>query len=165
MSGAADGAAPGAGAGAAPRPWIAHVDIDAFFASVEQARDPSLRGRPVAVGNGVIASCSYEARARGCRTAMRLSDARRVCPELVVLDGHYPMYRAFADRVFEECRRFSPQLETFLDEAILDLTGTERLWGHPLGVADTLRRRVREATGLPVTIGVGSNRMVARLAT
>ncbi len=148
-----------------PRPWIAHVDIDAFFASVEQVRDPQLRSRPVAVGYGVIASCSYEARARGCTTAMRLSDARRVCPELVVLDGHYPMYRAFAERVFDECRRFSPELQTFLDEAILDLTGTERLWGHPLGVAETLRRRVREETGLAVTVGVGSNRMVARLAT
>lgn len=149
----------------APRPWIAHVDIDAFFASVEQVRDPSLRDRPVAVGNGVIASCSYEARARGCKTAMRFCEARRVCPELVILDGHYPMYRAFAERVFDECRCFSPQLETFLDEAILDLTGTERLWGHPIGVAETLRRRVREATGLAVTIGVGANRMVARLAT
>ncbi len=149
----------------APRPWIAHVDIDAFFASVEQIRDPQLRGRPVAVGYGVVASCSYEARARGCTTAMRLSEARRVCPELVVLDGHQPMYRAFAERVFDECRRFSPELQTFLDEAVLDLTGTERLWGHPLRVADTLRRRVRKATGLAVTVGVGSNRMMARLAT
>lgn len=164
--GAAEGPTAGlAVAASGPRPWIAHVDIDAFFASVEQARDPALRGRPVAVGNGVVASCSYEARARGCRPAMRLSEARRICPELVVLDGHYPTYRAFAERVFEECRRYSPQLETFLDEAILDLTGTERLWGHPFDVADDLRRRVRETTGLAVTIGVGANRMVARLAT
>jgi len=147
------------------RPWIAHVDIDAFFASVEQARDPGLRGRPVAVGNGVVASCSYEARARGCTPAMRISDARRVCPDLVILDGNCATYAAFAEQVFAECRRYSPQLETFLDEAILDLTGTERLWGHPLHVGEELRGRVRDATGLAVTIGVAANRMAARLAT
>jgi DNA polymerase-4 len=145
--------------------WIAHVDIDAFFASVEQRRDPSLRGRPVAVGNGVVASCSYEARALGCRTAMTLAEARRVCPELVILDGHYPTYRCFAERVFATCRRFSPQLETYLDEAVLDLTGTERLWGRPEAVGEEVRRRVRLETGLAVTVGLGSSRMTARLAT
>ncbi len=144
---------------------IAHVDIDAFFAAVEQRRDPRLRGRPVAVGNGVVASCSYEARARGCRTAMTLPEARRACPDLVILDGNYATYRCFAEAVFDVCRDYSPALETYLDEAVLDLTGTGRLWGHASNVARALRRRVRERTGLAVTVGVGSNRMLARLAT
>ncbi len=144
---------------------IAHVDIDAFFASVEQVRDPRLRGRPVAVGNGVVASCSYEARARGCRSAMSLAEARRVCPDLVVLDGNYATYRCFAEAVFEACREWSPQIETYLDEAVLDLTGTGRLWGHVSNVAHGVRQRVRRETGLAVTVGVGSNRMLARLAT
>src|SRR6185503_8006984 len=81
-------------------PAVLHLDIDAFFASVEQARDPRLKGRPVIVGNGVIASCSYEARRYGLRAGTPLSEARRLCPQAVVLDGHEPTYRAFAARIW-----------------------------------------------------------------
>jgi DNA polymerase-4 len=141
------------------------VDVDAFFASVEQLRNPRLRGKPVAVGSGVIASCSYEARAFGCHAGQPLSSARRACPGLVVLDGSAAVYAAFGDRVFAVCRRFSPQLETHLDEAVLELTGTERLWGDARAVAERIRREVRRETGLAVTVGLGRNRLVARVAT
>ncbi len=91
---------------AAPR-RILHLDIDAFFASVEQLRDPRLRGRPVIVGTGVIASCSYEARRHGLKAGMSLAEARRRCPRAVVLAGHAPTYHSFAERVFEVCRSIS----------------------------------------------------------
>jgi DNA polymerase-4 len=144
--------------------WIMHVDFDAFFASVEQARNPALRGRPVIVGNGVIASCSYEARRRGLANGMSLSRAARLCPSAVILDGSYPAYRALAERIFSFCRDVSPSVETFLDEAYVELTGTERLHGHPLAVGRTLRERVRRETGLPVTVGIGRSRMIAKMA-
>lgn len=141
-----------------------HVDFDAFFASVEKARNPALRNRPVAVGNGVIASCCYDARRRGLHNAMPLSRARRICPDVVILDGSYPTYEAMASRIFDMCRDISPDVETFLDEAYVELTGTERLHGNPLAVGRALRRRVRDATDLPVTVGIGDSRMIAKLA-
>ncbi|MBM3320526.1 MAG: DNA polymerase IV [Candidatus Eisenbacteria bacterium] len=144
--------------------WILHVDFDAFFASVEQARNPALRGRPVVVGNGVIASCSYEARRCGLSNGMPLSRAARLCPSVVILDGSYPTYRALAERIFSFCRDVSPNVETFLDEAYIELTGTERLHGHPLSVGHALRERVRRETGLPVTAGIGRSRMIAKMA-
>ncbi len=146
---------------------IAHIDIDAFFASVEQALIPALRGRPVAVGSGCIASCSYEARARGLSAGMSLPEARRRCPALVVMPGSYGIYRCFAERVWELCRETAPAVETCLHDAYLDLTGTEMLYGDPGapgGPIERLRARVHEATGLTVTAGVGPNRMIARLA-
>lgn len=147
---------------------IAHIDIDAFFASVEQALIPALRGRPVAVGSGCIASCSYEARACGLSAGMSLPEARRRCPALVVMPGSYGIYRCFAERVWELCRETAPAVETYLDDAYLDLAGTEMLYGDPGapgGPIERLRARVREATGLTVTAGVGPNRMIARLAS
>src|SRR6516162_770501 len=109
------------------RSAILHVDIDAFFAAIEQQRDPRLKGRPVIVGAGVIASCSYEARAFGLRAGMRLSDARRLCPQAVILEGHAQVYRCYAEEIFARCRALAPAVETYLDEAYCDLTGTERL--------------------------------------
>ena len=155
-------AAPPPGPGA--EPVILHVDIDAFFASVEQCRDPRLRGRPVIVGAGVIASCSYEARRFGLKAGMTLSEARRLCPQAVVLDGHAQVYRCFAAEVFARCRDVAPAVETFLDEAYCDLSGTERLHGDPLEAARRLRRAILESTGLTVTCGLGPNRMLAKLA-
>ncbi|MDM7916832.1 MAG: DNA polymerase IV, partial [Candidatus Eisenbacteria bacterium] len=146
-------------------PAILHVDIDAFFASVEQLRNPRLRGRAVIVGAGVIASCSYEARRRGCKAGMPLAQARRLCPEAVFLDGHAQIYRCFAERIFEIAARFAPSMETFLDEAYLDLSGTERLHGSFGGAGAALRVAIREETGLPVSIGIGSNRMIAKMVT
>ena len=143
---------------------VLHLDIDAFFASVEQARDPRLRGRPVLVGNGVIASCSYEARRFGLKAGTPLSAARRICPDAVILDGHAPTYRAFAERIFALTTALTPHLDTYLDEAYGDLTGTERLHGDPLERCAALRAAIAEATGgVTVTIGLGPNRMLARL--
>jgi DNA polymerase-4 len=145
------------------RRTILHVDIDAFFAAIEQLRDPRLRGKPVIVGAGVIASCSYEARRFGLRAGMSLSEARRLCPAAVILEGHAQVYRCFAERIFELCGDAAPAVERHLDEAYCDLTGTERLHGDPLAAAGALKRRIREATGLTVTCGVGPNRMLAKL--
>src|SRR5262245_49958361 len=142
---------------------ILHVDIDAFFAAIEQVRDPRLAGRPVIVGAGVIASCSYEARRFGLRAGMALSEARRLCPDAVILEGHAQVYRCFAERIFALCRETAPAVEAHLDEAYCDLTGTERLHGDPLAAGAALKRRIREATGLAVTCGVGPNRMLAKL--
>ena len=142
---------------------VLHVDIDAFFAAIEQLRDPRLAGRPVIVGAGVIASCSYEARRFGLKAGMSLSEARRLCPAAVILEGHAQVYRCFAERIFDLCRETAPAVECHLDEAYCDLTGTGRLHGDPLAAARTLKLRIREATGLSVTCGVGPNRMLAKL--
>ncbi len=142
---------------------ILHVDIDAFFAAIEQLRDPRLRGRPVIVGAGCIASCSYEARAFGLRAGMALSEARRLCPDAVILEGHAQTYRCFAEQIFACCRELAPAVETYLDEAYCDLTGTERLHGDLLDAARRLKRRILETTGLTVTCGIGPNRMLAKL--
>ncbi len=163
MIGPAGTACPGA-LGDAAEPVVLHVDIDAFFAAIEQLRDPRLRGRPVIVGAGVIASCSYEARRHGLKAGMSLAEARRLCPQAVVLDGHAQVYRCFAEQIFSLCRELSPAVETFLDEAYCDLTGTDRLHGDPLQAARRLKHRIREATGLTVTCGLGPNRMLAKLA-
>ncbi|HEY6866193.1 MAG TPA: DNA polymerase IV, partial [Candidatus Eisenbacteria bacterium] len=159
-AGAVGPGAAGAPAGAA----ILHVDIDAFFAAIEQQRDPRLKGQPVIVGAGVIASCSYEARAFGLRAGMRLSDARRLCPRAVILEGHAQVYRCFAEEIFARCRALAPAVETYLDEAYCDLSGTERLHGDLLEAARGLKRDIRAATGLTVTCGLGPNRMLAKLA-
>jgi DNA polymerase-4 len=143
---------------------VLHVDIDAFFASVEQVRDPRLAARPVIVGNGVIASCSYEARAFGLHAGMSLAEAARLCPQATVLDGHYPTYRAFAERVYDQVAAVSPCLDTYLDECYADLEGTERLHGDPLARARALAQAIRDDTGLGVTVGLGPNRMLAKMA-
>lgn len=147
----------------ATEPLVLHVDIDAFFAAIEQQRDPRLRGRPVIVGAGVIASCSYEARRHGLRAGMPLGEAKRLCPEAVILEGHAQVYRCFAEEIFAACRRIAPAVETYLDEAYCDLSGTQRLHGDPLAAAAALKREIRERTGLTVTCGVGPNRMLAKL--
>ncbi|MHC4249390.1 MAG: DNA polymerase IV [Planctomycetota bacterium] len=144
---------------------MVHLDIDAFFASVEQQLVPALRGRPVAVGSGCIASCSYEARAKGLRAGMSLAKARRLCPGLVVMPGSYGVYRCFAAEIWDLCREVAPAVETYLDDAYLDLSGTRLLYGDPRRPVAALRARVRERTGLVVTAGIGPNRMVARLAS
>jgi DNA polymerase-4 len=143
---------------------IAHVDIDAFFASVEKLRYPHLRSKPVIVGNGVIASCCYEARKYGCYAGQPLSEARRMCPQVVILDGCEAIYHAFAKKTFKICSEFSPAMETFLDEAVIDFTGCDRLGGGLEEQARNLKHRIRDEVGLPVTIGMGANRMLAKIA-
>jgi DNA polymerase-4 len=141
-----------------------HIDVDAFFASVEQLRDPRLRGKPVAVGNGVVASPSYEARALGVTTAMPIHQAKRVCPQLVVLDGRQDVYRCFTEAIWEICRRYAPELETFLDEAFADFSGTEHIYPNLLELGARIQKEIRDEVGLPVTIGIAKNRMVSKLA-
>jgi len=142
---------------------VLHVDIDAFFAAIEQQRDPRLKGKPVIVGAGVIASCSYEARKFGLKAGMPLSEAKRLCPRAIILEGHAQVYRCYAERLFDRCRELSPDVETYLDEAYLELTGTERVHGDFLHATADLKRAILDDTGLTVTCGIGPNRMLAKL--
>jgi len=144
-------------------PLIMHLDIDAFFPSVEQARAPFLKNRPVVVGSGVIASCSYEARGYGLHAGMALHDARRLCPHAVYLEGDAQVYRSFAEQVWSICHTISPAVDTFFDDAYLDMTGTERLYPNPRLAAAFLKQRIRDETGLFVTVGVGPSRVTARM--
>ncbi len=144
---------------------VMHVDIDAFFASVEQLRNPLLRGRPVAVGSGVVASSSYEARACGISNGMPLHAARRLCPDLETLPGRHEIYRCFAEAVWAVLRRHAPAMETLLDEAFCDFTGAEIPRPDLRETGRRIRREVRDETGLAVTVGIGRNRMMAKIAS
>jgi DNA polymerase-4 len=147
-----------------------HVDLDAFFVSVEQARDPSLRGKPVAVGGdprgrGVVAAASYEARAYGLRAGMPLAQARRLCPHAIFLEGDFYRYREASDAFMSFLHGLSPLVEPMgMDEAFVDLTGTERLWGPPLTVARRLRERVKQELGITASVGIASGKAVAKVA-
>lgn len=144
---------------------VMHVDVDAFFPSVEQLLIPRLRNRPVAVGNGVIASCSYEARRLGLHTGMPLWQAKKVCPQVVILDGQYSIYRCFAEHIWQICRRYTDALETFLDEAYGDIRGMEAIFGQPLAMGRQIQAEIRQQVGLPVSIGLAGNRMLAKIAS
>src|SRR5438132_1036048 len=150
-----------------------HVDLDAFYASVEQLRRPELRGKPVIVGGagvegerGVVAAASYEARPFGVRSAIPLSRARRLCPNAVVIPCDFPAYREASKSVFAILDRYSPVIEPIaLDEAYLDLTGEEALLGPPDTVALRLRDEVKARCGLDLSIGVASCKLVAKVAS
>ena len=150
---------------------IIHVDMDAFYASVEQRDDPSLKGRPVAVGGqpdrrGVVAAASYEARAFGVRSAMSMAKAVQLCPELAIVRPDMARYKAASTAVFAIFREVTPLVEPLsLDEAYLDVT--ENAWGEPLAttVAKRLKERIREETGLTASAGVATNKFLAKIAS
>jgi len=150
---------------------IFHVDMDAFFVSVEELYDPSLKGRAVVVGGrpnerGVVAAASYAARRFGVHSAMPLTTAYRLCPHAVFLDGHRDRYVEYSGRVREVFGRYSPLVEmASIDEAYLDLTASERLLGPPLAAAHRLHEEVRRETRLPCSIGIGTARLVAKIAS
>ncbi len=150
---------------------ILHVDMDAFFVSVELLERPELRGKPVVVGGrpdqrGVVTAASYEARKYGIQSAMPLRTAGRLCPQAIFLDGHHGKYTQWSDRVATILTDFSPVVEMVsIDEAYLDLAGTERLHGPPFTAADKLLRSITRTTGLPCSGGLASTRLVAKVAS
>jgi DNA polymerase IV len=148
------------------RATILHADLDAFFASVEQRDDPALRGRPVAVGGGVVMAASYEARAQGVRSAMGGAQARRLCPGLVSVDPRWWAYIEASRAVFAVFEGTSPVVEGLsIDEAFLDVRGLDHISGSPTEIASRLRREVRERVGLPITVGVATTKVLAKVAS
>ncbi|BBY18927.1 DNA polymerase IV [Mycolicibacterium litorale] len=145
---------------------ILHADLDSFYASVEQRDDPSLRGKPVIVGAGVVLAASYEAKAFGVRTAMGGHQARRLCPQAIVVPPRMAAYsRASAD-VFEVFRDTTPLVEPLsVDEAFLDVSGLGRVSGTPVEIGARLRARVREEVGLPITVGIARTKFLAKVAS
>jgi DNA polymerase IV len=150
---------------------IMHLDMDAYFVSVELLSRPDLHGKPVVVGGqrdqrGVVSSASYEARRFGIHSAMPLRTAAKLCPQAIFLDGHHDLYGHWSDRVAELLARFSPTVEmASIDEAYLDLSGTERVHGPPLSAAHSLLREITRTTNLPCSGGLGTTRLVAKVAS
>jgi DNA polymerase IV len=150
---------------------IFHVDMDAFFVSVEELFDPPLKGKPVVVGGqrderGVVSAASYAARKFGVHSAMPLRTAAKLCPQAIFVDGHPERYREYSGRVHEVLCRFSPQVEmASVDEAYLDMTGTERLHGLPLRSAHRLHEAMKSATQLNCSIGIGTSRLIAKVGS
>ena len=145
---------------------ILHADLDAFFASVEQRDDPRLRRRPVIVGGGVVLAASYEAKAFGVRTAMGGAEARRLCPDAIVVPPRMSAYSEASKAVFEVFDDTTPLVEGLsIDEAFLDVRGLERISGTPREIAARLRRRVLERVGLPITVGVARTKFLAKVAS
>ncbi|MBI2287683.1 MAG: DNA polymerase IV, partial [Chloroflexi bacterium] len=150
---------------------IMHVDLDAFFVSVEQVLNPELKGKPVVVGGrpggrGVVAAASYEARAFGLHSAMPLKTASRLCPQAIFIEGSFPKYREASQKFMAILADFSPFLEPVgLDEAYLDVTGFESIYGSIHQMAVAIRQRVKGELGLNASIGVASSKVVAKVAS
>ena len=145
---------------------ILHADLDAFYASVEQRDEPALRGRPVIVGAGVVLAASYEAKAYGVRTAMGGVQARRLCPQAVVVPPRMSAYAKASDDVFEVFQQTTPLVEGLsIDEAFLDVGGLRQISGAPAEIAARLRSDVLERVGLPITVGVARTKFLAKVAS
>jgi DNA polymerase-4 len=148
------------------RASILHADLDAFYASVEQRDDASLRGRPVIVGGGVVLSASYEARAYGVHSPMGGREARMLCPHAVVVMPRMEAYVEASKAVFEIFEDTTPVVEAIsIDEAFLDVGGLLKISGEPVDIAQRLRTRVRERVGLPITVGVARTKFLAKVAS
>jgi DNA polymerase-4 len=148
---------------------ILHIDLDAFFASVEVKRDPTLAGKPVIVGGngarGVVAACTYEARSYGIRSAMSSVEAQRRCPHAVFIPGHFNDYARESSAVFSIVRDITPTVEMLsLDEAFCDLGPALRRLGSPAHIGRALRERIKDECGLAASVGVAPTKMIAKLA-
>jgi DNA polymerase IV len=149
-----------------PEATILHADLDAFYASVEQRDNVRLRGRPVAVGAGVVLSASYEARALGVRTPMGLTQARALCPNLIVVEPRFSAYSDASKAVFDIFEHTTPLVEGLsIDEAFLDVRGMHLLAGSPTDIAVRLKREVRQRVGLPISVGVARTKFLAKVAS
>ena len=145
---------------------ILHADLDAFYASVEQLLDPSLRDRPIAVGGGVVLAASYEAKVLGVTAGMAGWRARQLCPDLIFVSGHFREYQRLADRVMGVLGDFTPHVERVsIDEAFLDVSGSVHLFGPPADIAGAIRRRVRGEVGLAVSVGAARTKHLAKVAS
>ncbi|MEW5806150.1 MAG: DNA polymerase IV [Acidobacteriota bacterium] len=152
--------------------WIAHIDLDAFFVSVEVVLNPSLKGKAVIVGGdpdvgrGVVAAASYQARKFGIHSAMPISRAKRLCPHAIFLRGNHKLYSRASEAVFRIVGNYTPFLEVVsIDEAYLDLSGFERLYGHPLKALERMKLEVKEKLHLTMSAGLASNRLLAKVAS
>jgi DNA polymerase-4 len=145
---------------------ILHADLDSFYASVEQRDDPALRGRPMIVGAGVVLAASYEAKSYGVRTAMGGAQARRLCPQAVVVPPRMSAYSRASEAVFDVFHDTSPLVEAIsVDEAFLDVSGLRRVSGTPVQIAARLRTEVRDRVGLPITVGIARTKFLAKVAS
>ena len=147
-------------------PAILHADLDAFYAAVAVLENPSLAGKPVAVGTGVVLSCTYEARAFGVRGGMRMVEARAKCPSMIEVDGTFGAYPQYSRKVFSIFESFTPEIEPLsIDEAFLDVSGSLHLFGDPLTIANRIRAEVRGQTGLAVSVGGSTRKFLSKIAS
>src|SRR5437763_7022504 len=145
---------------------ILHADLDAFYASVEQLLDPSLRGKPIAVGGGVVLAASYEAKAFGVRGGMPGRQARELCPQLIFVGGHFAEFQRLGDAAIKVIGDFTPLVERIsIDEAFADVAGCTHLFGPPAEIAAAIRRRVRAELGLAISVGVARTKHLAKIAS
>lgn len=150
---------------------ILHLDMDAFFASVEIHKNPALKGKPVVIGGpiekrGVVSTCSYEARVYGVRSAMPLMTAKRLCPDAIFIPGNYALYREISDAIFTLFHQFSSQVEeTSIDEGYMDITEESRGFSSPLELGKELKEAIFKSTGLRSSVGIGPNKMIAKIAS
>ena len=145
---------------------ILHADLDAFYASVEQMLDPTLRGKPIAVGGGVVLAASYEAKKFGVRGGMGGRQAKELCPQLIFVTGHFDQYQRLGDAAIRILDDFTPLVERIsIDEAFADVAGTEHLFGPPEAIARKVRERVKAEVGLPISVGVARTKHLAKIGS